>query len=384
MENSAKQTHIRQHGLALLLFSATLLLASTGWLLGTIDLGSAAMNEQRQSYQALQQARQALLHYALNYADDYNNGGAGPGHLPCPDLSDSGQFDSGSPAGVCAQFAIGRLPISWRTSGGKVSRIYPFAESHPRRFWYLPSEDFRFSSGQIVHPDTEAELHLDALDDIVAIIIDPGPPLSGQNRPSDDPRDYLEGENADGDAYFVSRADGPFNDRISYLSKRQLLPLVERRVLGYVRDWLQAYYQEHGHYPTPAALGDTDNRCDQDDRHSGWLAREQATSTCLSAPFEQPQNWFWRNRWQHYLYYQRAPNCAPGHPCHPAQLQVNGSAAHLLIASFGPAIHSAAKGAHAATQRRRRKSTQRIPRQPPLHPGTGIGATLRPRRPLPQ
>lgn len=290
------------------------MLGSTALFLATQNRNTARLAQQNTTANNLQKAKQALIAYAVNYSDDYTNGGAGPGHLPCPDRHDTGVRDNGSPAGICGPFKPGRLPISWLTSQGKASEIYPFARSFPRRFWYVLSEDFRYSSGQIVNPATPAMLRVDTTDNIVAVIIDPGPPLAGQNRPSDDPKDYLEGGNEDGDTQFVSQVVGEsttaFNDRLVYIHRDTLMPLVETRVLAYVRQWLQDYATINGHYPTPAERVGTETVCRDGTLRSGFLPEViDPSGTCSIEPFSQAASWFWKNQWQRFIEYHIPSSC---------------------------------------------------------------------------
>jgi len=58
----------------------------------------------------LNQTRQRLIHYSVDYANLYGAGGAGPGHLPCPD-TDAMNVQSG-PNPPCSQqiIASGKVP----------------------------------------------------------------------------------------------------------------------------------------------------------------------------------------------------------------------------------------------------------------------------------
>ena len=328
----------RQMGAALLLITAVLGFGSAAGILAIHGLNGAALARSESVARELQKAKQALIAYAVNYADNYASGGAGPGHLPCPDPHDTGVADNGSPAGVCGQYKIGRLPVSWLTSTGKATELYPFARAFPRRFWYVSAEDFRYSSNQIVNPDTAAALRVDDIYEVVAVIIDPGPPLTGQTRPSDKAVDYLEGSNADGDANFITGAKGEFNDRLVYITRSELLPLVEKRVLGYVADWLRKYRRLNGDYPTPAALGNAGNHCDDPSLEAGFLPFGEPLGECADAPFIQAARWFQRNRWEHFIYYHRHRSTTPD------ELIVNGVERDVLIVSVGRAIETIPKG----------------------------------------
>lgn len=328
----------RQCGVALLVIIAVLFLGSASLFLSTHNLNSSALARQDSISRDLQKAKHGLIAFAVNYADYYKNGGAGPGHLPCADAKDTGDDDPGSPASSCKANKIGRLPTNWKTNGKKVIELYPFARTAPRRFWYLPSSKYRYCCSQTINPDEAGELRVDDIGDVIAVIIDPGPPLPGQTRPSDDAADYLEGDNADGDENFVTSSTGQFNDRIIYITRTEILRLVGARVLDYVYLWLKEFKNDNGYFPFPAALGDAGKYCDDSDRFYGLLRSEDTQSeiaNCGKSPML--PNWFSSNGWQQRIYYHVDQHCVYGATCNDSglNLRVNGVQRRVLIASVG-------------------------------------------------
>ena len=322
----------RQNGAVLLFFVAFLVLGTSAVFLANQSINRSKIVRDDTIAKELQKAKQALISYAVNYADNYTSS-TGPGHLPCPDTSvDS----SGRPDTSCDPFEIGRLPIRW-TREGKRFELYPFVDQSPRRFWYVPSESFRYNGtgARQVNSGTDGQLTVDGvIDDVIAVIIDPGPPLAGQIRPSSNPSDYLEGENMDGDSSFVSTSDdGPFNDRIVYITRSEFMPLVEQRVLGYVRDWFLDYFDINGHLPVPAPLGSGDNQCVDMNEEYGLIPE----SGCPAQPiFSQPDAWFRSNEWDQFLYYDS--ECFSNLDCN-SEIVLNGSSNNLaVIISFGREI----------------------------------------------
>ena len=114
----------------------------------------------------------------------------------------------------------------------------------------------------------------------VAAIILPGDPLADQSAGGDDPGDYLEGENADGDAVFASCASDTCNDRVIGIRKDEIMAAVRRYVLGELRGWLAEYFDTNGHYPWAADLGDTGGSCDN--RPDGAIATAARCSQGLT------------------------------------------------------------------------------------------------------
>ena len=328
----------RQKGVALLVIFTLLFLGSASLFFSTQNLNSTTLARQDSISRDLQKAKQGLIAFAVNYADYYTNGGAGPGHLPCADAKDTGDDDPGSPASSCKANKIGRLPTNWKTNGKKVIELYPFARTASRRFWYLPSSKYRYCCGQNINPDEAGELRVDNIIDVIAVIIDPGPPLPGQTRPSDNAADYLEDDNADGDENFVTSSTGEFNDRIVYITRTEIMTMVQKRVLDYVYLWLKDFENDNGYFPYPTALGDPAKYCEDPVRYNGLLRDDEPESeiaNCGKSPIL--PNWFIKNGWQHRIYYHVDRDCVYGKPCNSAglSLRVNGVQRRVLVASVG-------------------------------------------------
>ncbi|MEM7206622.1 MAG: hypothetical protein AAF434_02245 [Pseudomonadota bacterium] len=306
-------------GAVLLLIVSVLVLGSAALFLGTQNLNRADLNRRDTVTRDLQKAKQSLIAFATNYADDHIDGGAGYGHFPCPDTDNDGIPDF--PA--CPFLEAGRLVTHWTTSAGKAQELYPYAQESSRQFWYVTSPEFSTHSTSIVNPDTIAELTVDGIGDVVAVIVDPGPPLSGQTRPSDDVEDYLEGDNADGDENFVTSVDGEFNDRLIFITREEVMPLVEIRVLYYVLHQLEAIFADRGYLPYASLLGDID---DADSVlacvpqiNSGFLPVDidQALPGCDIGAATNFGAWVKSNRWHHHIYYHVDDNCDHEATCVP-------------------------------------------------------------------
>ncbi len=352
MSNSKRirqlQTLRLQNGAALLVL-VTGLLAMTGYTL--LQLTHA--NQQRFAHQqeitrSLAAAKNALIAYAVTYVDHYgHNTRGGVGRLPCPSGS-----RYGSPVGTCGPDAIGYLPGVWKR-GKKQIDIDHLERFLDRDLWYSVSADYRFNPAfnPLNSNQSDYLLTVDGDDQVVAVIIAPGPPLPGQSRVGGAGAisDYLEGENADGDSVF--RTAG--NDRLVTITRSELMPLIERRVLGFARDWLAEYRLQYGYYPFAAAFGDPDGAC-QNGLTRGRLPMR--AGDCTEVPLGDlrsqfvpkgrtvSETWFGNYHWSDFIYYQSDPGCLPGamdQQCTIADnlvLKVNDRGAQVLLIGAGSAI----------------------------------------------
>ena len=241
-------------GAALLAFMLALVAGSSWLLLSDLNGHTQVYNRRAGSGLALNQAKQALLSYAMNYPDLRANPEKGPGFLPCPDRNNDGR-----PETNCAESTgttLGRLPFA-------ILGLDDPRDSSGERLWYALSPDFRNtrSNHAVINSETPGQFSVDGADDVVAVVMAPGPPAAHQyRRPGNDAADYLEGDN-------TSVADGRFsafagNDQVDFITRAELMAVVERRVLNEVRAALARYRTDHSAYPRPAPFADphADNR----------------------------------------------------------------------------------------------------------------------------
>ncbi|MBS3965473.1 MAG: hypothetical protein KGZ80_13485 [Methylomonas sp.] len=286
----------RSYGAALLVFLLLMVTAASAVLLAALDPVSQRARDAT-NHTILKQAREALLGYALTYAD--NHPGSPPGLLPCPDVNGDGLADV--PCGVANQSALGRLP--WRTLG-----IGPLRDSGGSCLWYGVSGTYKETAGAV---STEADGHFLLFDDALnslngpnqdlaamAVVIAPGMAIAGQSRTlnpatatecgSTTPGDgvniasrFLESragiDNASGffagtllglpisaipsagfSALVKAPASQDFNDALVTLTARELRPVhrqMQRWVGQRVRACLAAYAAANaGRLPWPAPL----------------------------------------------------------------------------------------------------------------------------------
>ena len=269
----------RQQGLALLVLVIAMALVSLAWFFSHTPPQLLQLEREQATRQALQQAKQALIHYAVNYPEI--TGARGPGYLPCPDRDNDGSADTAAVpscnSAVGTQGSVGRLPFLSLNAGD-------LRDGTGERLWYAVSRSYsnfgtkdvnsakygsitvRNRDGVIIHDGT-------GVDAAIAVIIAPGAPLVRedgwvQNRSAgtadlNDPANYLDvalGEsNTDfiqsgGDGFIsgeVLAADGRVisNDIIEVITYRDLMQPVMQRVSAELSRVLQAYRNACGAYP---------------------------------------------------------------------------------------------------------------------------------------
>jgi len=348
-------------------------------LVGTLDgtglwlLQLAKANHQWQSHrqstsESLAFAKEALIAYAVNYADNYgHNVRGGTGRLPCPaDAKHSG------PASRCGVGDTGYLPAIW-SRGSKRLDIDHVEKFLDQDLWYSVSPTYRFNpSFNVLNSNSHTDLlSVDLVDNVVAVIIAPGPPLPGQDRLRENAgiSDYLEGENADEDLDFstvssvVGSSDfaqnsGSGNDQLIWIRQSELLPLIEKRVLGYVKDWLQEYYVRNGYFPYAAPFEDLNGNCStgltagrlpmgRGDCSEPGFGEFVSVTVAKSRTIE--QIWFNGSQWSDLIYYQVDADCAPGGltgscgvPTAETMSSLHSDDVKVLLVSAGQSIEASA------------------------------------------
>ena len=241
-------------GAALLAFMLVLLSASTWVFVSDLNRHSEVYVRRADSGLALNQAKQALLSYSMNYPELRSNPEKGPGFLPCPDRNNDGRPETNCASGTGT--TLGRLPFT-------ILGLDDPRDSSGERLWYALSPNFRNTQANrvVINSETPGQLSVDGTGDVVAIIMAPGSPVDQQYaRPSNNPAAYLEGDNAYvGDGVF-SAVSG--NDQLAVITRVELMSVVEQRVINEIRATLARYRVEHSAYPWLAPFADphADNR----------------------------------------------------------------------------------------------------------------------------
>lgn len=185
---------VNQQGAALIIFMLVLILSATTYFVGSLDSKSVALDRDKQTQAALAEAKAALIGDAVQtidldvfYKDPTTTGNNQPVTLSNPDLGNASVVNEGSETGnggTHDYIVIGKLP--WRSL-----KIPPLKDGWGECLWYVVSGRFKHSpytsvlnwdtSGQI---DVKDEKENQLATNLVALVIAPGPVLSGQDRSS--------------------------------------------------------------------------------------------------------------------------------------------------------------------------------------------------------
>jgi len=174
----------KQHGAALLVMLVILVVGIAAILVNSLTASSVKTARQATTAAALAQAKDALIGYAITYADTHTSSPQVDGYLPCPDLSGtSGATGEGS-ADTCGSkdvSSIGRLP--WKTLD-----LEPLRDGDGECLWYVVSGTYKNNPNtDMMNWDTQGLLQVsdanaNTVSDVVAVIFAPGSTLSGQDR----------------------------------------------------------------------------------------------------------------------------------------------------------------------------------------------------------
>ncbi len=251
-----------QNGAALLLFMLLVIVATATVLVSTTGRDALAVQQQLDTREKLDVARQSLLDYALLRADQ---GDGRDFTLPCPDIDDSGGFADGEahdtacgPTGVTV---AGRLP--WRSL-----ELPALQDASASCLWYVVSgswKDAALQTAAMINPDSNGALQLyntetgglvegaQPEERPVAMVFAPMRPLTGQSRPASVPgrqcapgasvSDYLDDDAATGisNAWLSGAADSielfaassgsdsQHNDRVATISRADIAAHVASR-----------------------------------------------------------------------------------------------------------------------------------------------------------
>ena len=256
-----------QRGVVLLVFMLMLIVGSSFMLVSRMNEYAQAYVRKTRTQSTLAEAKQALLFYAMNYPELQNSAEKGPGYLPCPDQDEDGSAESNCTFNTASSTytVFGRLP--YLDLG-----LSDLRDSSGERLWYSLSYNFRntLSDENVLNSDTPGMLSVsdgtNVTDDVVAVIIAPGEPGSGQNGRRGTAEDeaiaespariyavadeYLESDNASyEDNLFVTIGGDDFNDQVVTITRQELMAVVEQRVLSEARKALSQYEGSYGAYP---------------------------------------------------------------------------------------------------------------------------------------
>ena len=248
----------RQSGIALIALLVLLIMAGAYAFYRSAASGTGRTQQEAKMVTTLARAKEALIARAVTDANR-------PGSLPCPDLiTNSGGLSNIPGDGKADMFTLTQCPsyvgwLPWVTLD-----LPELLDDSGTRLWYALSPELRDDdSAQPINSDRALALRLDGAADIAAVIIAPRAALGAQTRPSNNPVDYLDGENGNGDdRIYISGPQGPaFNDMVVAITRQELMAAVEKRVASEVKACLEQHAAsmvntEHT-YPWPAPLSNS-------------------------------------------------------------------------------------------------------------------------------
>lgn len=173
----------RQRGAALMVMLVILVAGAASALVGALSTTALKNARQETTSNALAQAKEALIGFAITYGDTYS--GEVHGYLPCPDTSGSSEGSAAPPCGNKNTSIIGRLP--WYTL-----KLSALRDGDGECLWYAVSGTYKNNpKTDLMNWDNKGLFEiLDAdgstvAQDVVAVIFAPGPVLGNQNRVPD-------------------------------------------------------------------------------------------------------------------------------------------------------------------------------------------------------
>jgi hypothetical protein len=305
----------RQDGAALLLILALLVTGGLAALFAFASPRTITSEDDARTRAALVEARSALI---VRAAMDANR----PGSLPCPDTDDDGIAEL--LVGPNCPSYVGRLP--WQTLG-----LPDLRDAGGERLWYALSPSLRDDNSAQPINSVETPIQLSVIgavpmSNVAAIVFAPGPKLGSQSRNTsaeqNDPVNYLEGENANGDTIYQSQTTSSiFNDQLLVITHDHLFGAVEWRVARELRNVLDRYFQAFHYYPYANDYLDASQKCTASVTR-GRIPNPDASpisATCATnadwppivpPPQFAPPAWFTANNWHLLTYYAVAPACA--------------------------------------------------------------------------
>jgi len=251
---------------------------------------TAIQNRRNQTTaEALAQAKEALIGYAVTYGDTHPT--KAHGYLPCPDKDGSAGANPEGSSELCGNDtanAIGRLP--WRTLG--LPALY---DGSSECLWYAISGNYKSTtSNTSMNWDTPAQLHLYGSDgneiaanEVVALVIAPGAALgtnsdrSGSAAPTCG-GNYTAAAYLDNDTtHGINNADGAtgsfilphdhrdangnitltVNDQFAIITRQDIWNSIQKRIARQAKKCLDDYAADAANtnhkYPWAVPLSDT-------------------------------------------------------------------------------------------------------------------------------
>ncbi len=351
----------RQRGAAFIVMLVILVMGITTFFVSSLNSTASQIERAKMTADALAQAREALIAYALN-SENAGGATARPGNFPCPDTDAPGTAGYGDAQGSCSTgggTSLGRLP--WKTLG-----LAEPLDGEGESLWYALSDNFRKSVGQI-NSDTPGTLLVYDRDGItlltppgseaVAIVFAPGRIVGSQQRTSAADKttasNYLDTANSRNNAtaggpFIAADKSDSFNDRLLIIRTRNFIPTIEKRVAKEFKTILENYRAANGGvYPYPSPFNTCQNNatCVSDITicrgRLPYTAAPVDWSGSYALPSAGASPWFAANQWYRVIYYSAGTNRLATAPlgC-SAALNVSGNSTAALLFMPGTPLGS--------------------------------------------
>lgn len=235
----------KQHGAALIVVLVIVVMGAAAALVSSLSTTALKNARQETTADALAQAKDVLIGYAITYGDTHS--GEVHGYLPCPDPNGTGYGanDEGSSETCGSQdvSVIGRLP--WKSLG-----LPALLDGSSECLWYAVSGTYKNNpkTDKMMNQDTPGLFEIldssgaTVAQNVVAVIFAPGAPLGAQNRAPDGtapvcggnyaPSNYLDNDGTINNAAVSGAADAIsqfrlgdsalLNDRMIYITREDI------------------------------------------------------------------------------------------------------------------------------------------------------------------
>lgn len=242
----------RQRGIVLWIILIGVFLVSSSVVLTVLNNNTSSLRREKNTSAALLEAKGALIAFATLSGEHYGDGGAGPGHLFCPDTNGNGLVNS-----PCGANALGRLPRTVTTAASELA-ISDFNRNIDQSIWFGLDDSLRNSPVTPFNTMTVTSLTVDGASGIAAVLIAPGEGLASQSRPSNTASNYLEGANSSSPVFVSSDNSSlaTFNDRVLSIRFNEIISPVSALIVEAIKIELDLYHGVNGSYPEDPSVDD--------------------------------------------------------------------------------------------------------------------------------
>lgn len=291
--------YLKQKGATLIFATFIIALAATVYLLHAYDPARLSLEQDRRTYLALNDAKQALIAWSASHA-------LHPGQMPFPDRNADGNYDGksdcNSPVSTFSYgFLLGQLPVFGQDNpciAPQAGLGNSYQDAQGNRLWYAVSRNLVHkyetpSADPLINPSVITSSIYPWLivkdrngaiisNRVAVVILAPGNALTGQNRAGVAPtvNQYLDTfqigasvlSNADYDSAdedFIIGQDSRdlgeldnsvtkpyyFNDKLVYITIDELILAITNRAGAEATALLNAYQAKNGQFPYAANLG---------------------------------------------------------------------------------------------------------------------------------